>query len=258
MSSLLVVTDLDGTLLDDAYGFDAARPALRALAARDIPLVINSSKTAGECRYWQRQLQVSGPFICENGAAVLRSDAHGSVETLCELAQPRAFILEVLAGLRAQGFVFEGFADWDVERVIAATGLPRQQAELALARDYSEPLLLTGDAAQRAAFTALLAEHELVAVQGGRFLTVTSRCDKGSATRWLAQHLGGDFTTVALGDSPNDTDMLQSADVAVIVASPRGPSLRVDGPDRIIRTTEAGPAGWQSAISTILAETLHG
>jgi mannosyl-3-phosphoglycerate phosphatase len=41
---LLVATDLDGTLLDEAsYGFDDAREALERLAERSVPLVLCSS-----------------------------------------------------------------------------------------------------------------------------------------------------------------------------------------------------------------------
>ena len=42
-------TDLDGTLLDPrTYAWTAARPALRALARRQQPLVIVTSKTRAE------------------------------------------------------------------------------------------------------------------------------------------------------------------------------------------------------------------
>ena len=47
--TMLVFTDLDGTLLDhNDYGYGPALPALTELKARDIPLVLASSKTAAE------------------------------------------------------------------------------------------------------------------------------------------------------------------------------------------------------------------
>ena len=46
---LLVVTDLDGTLLDhDTYDWEPARPAIEELKQRAFPLVLNSSKTIAE------------------------------------------------------------------------------------------------------------------------------------------------------------------------------------------------------------------
>lgn len=68
---IVVFTDLDGTLLDHAtYRFDAALPALRLLKARQIPLVVCSSKTASEIEALRNRLRLSHPFISENGGAI--------------------------------------------------------------------------------------------------------------------------------------------------------------------------------------------
>ena len=71
-SSLLVVTDLDGSLLDHHdYNWDAASEWLARLKQHQIPLVICSSKTAAEIVPLQKKLGISGaPFIAENGACV--------------------------------------------------------------------------------------------------------------------------------------------------------------------------------------------
>ena len=48
-TDLLLVSDLDGTLLEeDTYGFEEAVPVLRFLAKAEIPLVLASSKTRKE------------------------------------------------------------------------------------------------------------------------------------------------------------------------------------------------------------------
>jgi HAD superfamily hydrolase (TIGR01484 family) len=48
-SSLLVFTDLDGTLLDHhTYSFEPALPALNSLKEKNIPLIICTSKTRAE------------------------------------------------------------------------------------------------------------------------------------------------------------------------------------------------------------------
>jgi mannosyl-3-phosphoglycerate phosphatase len=255
MSSLLVVTDLDGTLLDDNYRFDAARDALSKLSVRNIPLILNTSKTASECIYWQQQLGVQGPFICENGAAIIQADEKGKREIIREFGQSRNYIAGVLASLRASGFHFTGFADWDLQQLIGFTGLPPDQARLSLERQYSEPLLFKGSADEELEFVKALAKHELAATRGGRFLTVTGLCDKGTAMRSLAKSYGGDVTIVALGDSPNDIQMLGNADIAVVVASSHSPDMHLEGHSkRLIHTEKTGPAGWQQAMTQILEE----
>ena len=124
MSGLLVVTDLDGSLLDhDDYSFEPAKPALEELAARRIPLVLASSKTRVEMLPLQCALGLSGPFICENGAAIVDGD---EVEAL---APPRKKVLAVLARLREQdGFAFTGFADMSAADIAGLTGLDEATA----------------------------------------------------------------------------------------------------------------------------------
>ena len=87
MTRLLVVTDLDGTLLDhETYSYAEAAPALAELRRRGIPLVLASSKTRAEMELLHAELGLSDPFICENGAAICTPTAGGvEVEALANL-----------------------------------------------------------------------------------------------------------------------------------------------------------------------------
>lgn len=66
-SSLLIVSDLDGSLLDHHdYNWNAARQWLARLKQFRIPVIICSSKTAAEIVPLQEQLGIAGsPFIAE-------------------------------------------------------------------------------------------------------------------------------------------------------------------------------------------------
>ena len=71
MPELIVLTDLDGTLLDPAsYSFQAAEDALKTLDAREIPVVLVSSKTRAEVEPIRFALNNNHPFIVENGGAL--------------------------------------------------------------------------------------------------------------------------------------------------------------------------------------------
>ena len=71
MKSLLVFTDLDGTLLDHhSYSWAPANQALARIAERDIPLILSSSKPCSEILQLRRHLHNRHPFIVENGSAV--------------------------------------------------------------------------------------------------------------------------------------------------------------------------------------------
>jgi mannosyl-3-phosphoglycerate phosphatase len=70
-TSLVVLTDLDGTLCDPrTRSCDGARDALALLADRGIPVVLISDRTPGEVTSLQRDLGLRHPFVCEGGAAL--------------------------------------------------------------------------------------------------------------------------------------------------------------------------------------------
>ena len=68
----LVVTDLDGSLLDHHdYSYAPALPVLQVLEEMRVPVVFASSKTRAEMLALRKELGNEHPFIVENGAAVL-------------------------------------------------------------------------------------------------------------------------------------------------------------------------------------------
>jgi len=249
---IVVFSDLDGTLLDhETYSFAAALPALAALRARRIPLVLASSKTEAEMRPIAEAIGIDHPMIVENGAGIANLAGHrdeeaNQYESLRRILQSLA---EHLAGL------FEGFGDWSVEQVTARTGLAPTAAALAKQRRFSEPGIFSGSAEQRAEFYARLDTLDYQAVQGGRFLTVMPKTSKAERMVEIAaayaSETGEPVTTIALGDAPNDLAMLEAADRGVIIANPAHAPLPVTNRERqgfISRSRNAGPEGWNESI----------
>ena len=258
---VLVVTDLDGTLLDhDTYSFDAARPALARLAAAGVALVPASSKTVAELEPLCARLGTGAPRIAENGS-VLDIPA-GSIDPSTaarrlSLGTRYEDVLAQLATLRADGFRFRGFADMDDAEVAERTGLPVEQARLARARDASEPLLWQDGDSRLNEFTARLDAAGLAAVRGGRFVSVQARIDKADAVRRLTDlfadaHGGARPFVIAAGDAANDLAMLSSADIAVVVASPTGSRLGDPSAPTVLRPDGLGPEGFRRGIDTAL------
>jgi len=59
--SLLVFSDLDGTLLDShSYDWQPAAPWLSRLREANVPVILCSSKTSAEMLYLQKTLQLQG------------------------------------------------------------------------------------------------------------------------------------------------------------------------------------------------------
>lgn len=248
---LVVFSDLDGTLLDHVtYRWDPAAPALARLAACGCPVILSSSKTAAEIAPLQDEMGLTPHLaIVENGAGLLRPGQ--AADTAPQYPALRAALDRVPADLR---HLFRGFGDMSLHDVMQTTGLSEVAATRAKARAFSEPGLWSGDAAQLSAFVAALKSDGVFARRGGRFLTLSFGKTKADRMDEVIAHYATRHS-LALGDAPNDIEMLQKADFGVIVANPHAAPLPLQqGEDegRIIRTTEPGPAGWNSAVLTLL------
>lgn len=250
---LLVYTDLDGTLIDHTtYEWSPAKPALDALRDAGGAVILASSKTAAEVGPLQSELSLAHfPAIVENGAGVLMPDTKAKTET-SDYAKIRTIIDAITPHLRTQ---FTGFGDMTVAQVIATTGLPAAGAVLAKKRSFSEPGVWSGTPDDRLAFEAMLAESGVFTRMGGRFLTLSFGCKKSDHITSI-NALYRPKVTIALGDAPNDIEMLEAADFGVIVANPHHmplPQLKGEAEGRITRTETAGPKGWNTAVLDILA-----
>jgi len=251
----LVFTDLDGTLLDHhSYSHAPAHPALDLLASLDVPVILNSSKTLQEIDHIASGLQQRYPRIAENGSLV----GFPETDTVHTFGDDYDRICSVLEGLRADhGYRFIGFHDWTAEQLAEDTGLPLDAATRAGAREGSEPIRWLDSEERLEKFRQHLADVGLILNRGGRYWHVMWQADKAQAMEYLVEQYMTDGerpVVIALGDGPNDKNMLAAADIAVIVHNPDG--VVIELPERegqqVIRTTLAGPSGWNEAIQQII------
>jgi mannosyl-3-phosphoglycerate phosphatase len=257
VSRLVIVTDLDGTLLDhDTYSFAPARPALVELRRRLVPLVLCTSKTRAEVEALRRRLKNRHPFIVENGGGLFvpRGYFERGTAGRMELGRPYSEIVAALSDLARKARVqVRGFHQLSAREIAELTGLPLAQARLAQNREFDEPFwfLFAGGAA-RSRFVRLARRSGYGVTTGGRLWHLFRGSDKGLAVRRLLAlyRRSGRFRTLALGDAANDLPMFREVDQAVLLPRPDGRYDRavLRAVPGVIRGSAPGPEGWNEAV----------
>lgn len=266
MEKFLFITDLDATLLEHDYSYDAARPALDLIREKNAPLVLNSSKTIAELSALASELKLTSPIIAENGGAVgvhknsileKKNDALTMGDYLVNsTGMGRAFILEKAHTIRSEyQFHFEGFDDWSDIQLSQITKLTPEAANLAKQRAATEPILWHDTEERFAEFEGLLLQLDIQIVRGGKFRHLMGKIDKANGASYTANlykraYPETEWTVVALGDSENDLKMLEQADIACVIPHDGEIRIRPQHSNTIYATHNAS-AGWNECIQQI-------
>lgn len=266
----IIFTDLDGTLLGSQdYSYEPTLPLLKTLQERHIPVIPVTSKTRAEVEALCQQIGLTDPFIVENGSAVFIPDTEDRlILSKCESWENYRVLrlgctyLEAREGLKALsealGEPLQGFGDLSLEQLQQLTNLPREAAQQAKTREFTEPFVTP----KTIASTQIEQAVNLLGFQvtiGDRFSHLIGKgAGKGNAVKRLGEAYQAvmptaQLITIGLGNSPNDLEMLAAVDYPIVIPGEKGvhPGLQ-DRPWRVAPTP--APQGWAEAIKGIWQE----
>ncbi len=265
MQLKLVITDLDGTLLDENYDWRRAEKELRELKKRNIPVIFCSGKTREEQRELREEMGINDPYIVEDGSAIVIPDGFGDLsdvdlngldkldsvelrrekgETLIVLGESYDEIVRYLDEVERDTGCLRYYARMSDKEVSRVTGLSLERAGLARKREFSETLVEWCEEALKK-----IRERFNVEI-GGRFAHVYGKgADKGRAVkllRRLYEKLGYDVWILGIGNHYTDVPMLKAVDQPAIVKNPDG-WIDVDIPG-LYRAEGISTDGWREVI----------
>ena len=260
----LIFTDLDGTLLDhESYSAAPADEMIRDLHQRQIAQVIpTTSKTQAEIDTLSTRIPFGVvPRISENGA-VIRLPAGC---TVANEAEEETWIPGIAHGVLREAIAalpsslrssFCGFSDMDVATVAEHTGLSITDAALAKERDGSEPFLWSGSDGEMEAVRERMSKQKIRVQRGGRFWHLTGDATKANAMKLVRERYQKvfpkrRFVTIALGDGPNDLEMIEAADHGIVIPNAAGVAIHSEA-DSVIKSSSPGPFGWVSSLTELL------
>ena len=271
---ILVITDLDGTLMDEqTYAIEPAGEFVRELISNGIPVIPCTSKTRAEVEWiCSHLLNISPPMIVENGSAVLIPPHPTPPLPLLHIIEP----VQKVFGLsyaeirhrfeklrRKMGWNLIGFGDLSIDAIIRHTGLSEDVARRAAKREYSEPVLRNPEV-DPDLFDRQARSYGMRVLEGNRFYhLIGTGADKGVAVEWFRSLFETpsrkELLIIGLGDSPNDVDLLKSVDIPVII-----PRSRSGQPDPALMhlpgariAPHPGPRGWVEALRKLIPEVIH-
>ena len=268
MISRLILSDVDGTLLDDR----AAPPSgwerfVASLEPTDL-FTLASSRTTTELLAVQASLGVHGPLIAENGSMVVlgmdwpgvlagrMEQVNGDLVRVVALGSRRTPVLAMMREVAAVCNLEIALTQDRSLDVGPHEGRGRLTVlDDAATRQRSVLVQVSATRRQRELLHSTLAGSALSMVPGGRWQVVQCGSHKGIAASVLRNMLHAQRChpqVIAVGDHANDRPMLEMADVRIAVRRPDGsvhPSL-VGIPN--LQVPEGrGPDAWEE-IATLL------
>ncbi len=264
MSNILnywVVTDLDGTLMDENYDISPAIKTIRWLADMSIPVIPCTSKTAAEVRHFRYVNHLHDPYIVENGAAVY--GFHEDEVNEWELILGRSYkeLRQVLKSLgKDVGYDLKPLNDLNTNEIYNLTGLKDQEITRALDRHWSVPFLNPPDIIfdKLKLFSKTYNVHIFKGNRMSHLLCENSH--KGKAVNNLKDYLQKpNVQIIALGDSQNDIPLLEYADISIVIPGKDGPNkYLIDGINRgnFILANAPHAFGWADSVKKIIENHL--
>ncbi|MGH7693153.1 MAG: Cof-type HAD-IIB family hydrolase [Candidatus Dormibacteria bacterium] len=244
MRPRLLVSDLDGTLLDERLEVDRRDvAAVRRAQEAGIRVGVATGRMYRSGLPHALDLGVDLPLICYQGALIQelaqgRSEAEMAAATVLRReAVPGDLGLEVLEICRRRGYALNVYQDDQLfveelnSDVRFYTGIAQVEAQVARDPSLEERLRrgstkLTVVARDESKFRRALQElGELIGERAEVTRSLIGFCEitakgvnKGRALSWLCRELGVDpQEVVAVGDAPNDLPLLAAAGVKVAV-----------------------------------------
>jgi Cof subfamily protein (haloacid dehalogenase superfamily) len=239
----LVVTDLDGTLLDsDSHVTESAKEQIKIFQDMGGWFTIATGRNEESTRNFARQIGANAPIIAYNGARIVdlsNGDVLFDAALDAELAA-RAY--EALRGLKKDAILFQNNMPHVAElNGVITKYLSRARSEIRIIENARDVRGIVDETTKKILVVDPLREFDLILdavrpIYGDKLNCVFSDAEfleilpanvsKGNGLRIVADYLGIPIhETVAVGDYNNDVSMIEAAGAGVAVRNAESSAL---------------------------------
>ena len=264
----LIFTDLDGTFLS-AKNFSHGDniELVNKITNSGNFVIFNSSKTFIEIKNFLFQNNLKIPFICENGGGIYTpknffpsgiynsKDAYDVISEFPQISSDVDKLKDLLPDEFLKNIIF--FRSLSIDEKMYYSGLSESDLNFAEKRVHTELVIWKSDNVQLSRFANFLESVDLTISKGGRFYHISHSHNKLQAMNILVNEFkkyysNNSYTTIALGDSYNDIDMLNNVDIACLIKNENNSDLleKITSPI-LIKSQLIAPDAWKECIDKL-------
>ena len=261
MKRYLIFTDLDGTLLNhDNYSFGNNKKLISTIINNKNEIIFNTSKTFSECKKLLKELKLSNmPFSTENGAVLYfpkirfnKIKNSSSFERYWKLRIAKLSSKSWHQFLKKKQKKYNFLIAQDLSPKILKKYTNLNNTNMMLNREASQIILWEDNLTKFKLFkNDLKSEKEGVLIKGSRFIQISSICNKRIAKKLISHAYDIQFrdkysiNTIALGDSKNDIDMLNSCKYSCLIKNSTGTHVKLrSNKKNVFKSSKLAPDGW--------------
>ena len=255
-SSFWIVSDVDGTLMDHSYDLTPAKETIKTLQKLSIPVILCTSKTDAEVKVIRKELNLTDPYIVENGAAIY-GESLKKVDGKIILGEKYETLEEILNLISKKiGYKLVPLNKLSDEEATELTGLKGNSLTLMRDRHWSMPFLNPPKfLEEKIDINCQL--YNVETFKGNRMSHLLSKnSNKGKAINALKTYSNNqNIEIIGLGDSPNDLPLLLNSDIKIVIPGEDGPNLNLINQLRDFKFTlasEPNGYGWKNEINKLL------
>ena len=255
-SSLWVVSDVDGTLMDHSYDLTPAKETIKKLQKLAIPVILCTSKTASEVKVIRKDLNLTDPYIVENGAAIY-GESLKKVNGEIILGEKYEFLEEILNFISNEvDYKLIPLNDLSDQQATQLTGLKGNSLNLMRDRHWSMPFLNPPSSLEEQ-INNCCKKFKVEIFKGNRMSHLLSiNSNKGKAINALKEYSNiKNIKIIGLGDSPNDMPLLLNSDIRIVIPGIDGPNMNLLNQLKDLEFTlasEPNGYGWKNEINKLI------
>ena len=257
-SSIWIVSDVDGTLMDHSYDLTPAKETIKTLQKLSIPVILCTSKTASEVKVIRNELNLKDPYIVENGAAIY-GETLKKVNGKIILGMKYELLEEILNFISHEiDYKLIPLNNLTDQEATQLTGLKGNSLVLMRDRHWSMPFLNPPSFLDEK-INLCCKKYKVDVFKGNRMSHLLSKnSNKGEAINALKKYSNiQNIQIIGLGDSPNDLPLLLNSDIKIVIPGIDGPNLSLLDKLKDLEFTlasEPNGYGWKNEINKLINE----